>query len=104
MDKLDRVEIPPFKNYAEEAEFWDTHNSLEFIEPGTKPFVYKGNKEAKHVYLTKEPLEGSINIRFSQQDLEALPTIANAKGLGPTTLVRMWTKEKLQEETYQSRL
>lgn len=104
MDKLNKAELPPFKNYAEEVAFWDTHNPLDFVEPGTKPFVYKGNKEAKHVYLTKEPLEGSMNIRFSQQDMESLRNIANTKGLGPTTLVRMWTKERLQEEANQTRL
>ncbi len=98
MNDKDKLEIPPFKNRQEEAEFWDTHDPLDFVETGTKPIIYKGNKNAKSIYLGENELHESLNVRFSEKDLEDIRNIAQEKGLGPTTLVRMWAKEKLQEE------
>ncbi len=40
----------------------------------------------------------NLTIRFDQQALEALRKLANEKGMGVTTLVRMWTLERLHKE------
>ncbi len=34
---------------------------------------------------------------LTEEDLEQLKAIAREKGIGHTTLVRMWVKEKLKE-------
>jgi predicted DNA binding CopG/RHH family protein len=43
----------------------------------------------------------SINLttRFDEQALEALRKLAGEKGMGVTTLVRMWVLERLHKET-----
>ncbi len=40
----------------------------------------------------------NLTIRFDEQALEELRKIAGEKGMGVTTLVRMWTLERLQKE------
>lgn len=98
MNKTDVQTQPPFKNYEEEAKFWDTHDPLDFIEPGTTPSLSQGNKNSKSIYIGSK-LEESLNIRFSEEDINTIRELADQKGIGPTTLVRMWTKEKLQEQS-----
>ena len=40
----------------------------------------------------------NLTIRFDEQALEALRTLASAKGMGVTTLARMWILERLKQE------
>ena len=40
----------------------------------------------------------NLTIRFDEQALEELRKIAGEKGMGVTTLVRMWTLERLRKE------
>lgn len=96
--KQQAVNVPEFGSYEEEATWWDNHRHLNFRDPDAPTYKSKGNPNAKSIYLAKDPLEGSMNIRFSEQDLEKIRAIANKKGIGPTTLVRMWAKERLQQE------
>jgi len=77
--------IPDFKNHEEEAKFWDTHSVTDFLDE-FKPV------EAK---FAKNLSEG-ITIRFDKNTLEQIRTIAHKKGIGPTTLARMWILENLE--------
>ena len=38
----------------------------------------------------------AVSFWLSEEDLEELRAIAREKGIGHTTLVRMWVREKLQ--------
>jgi predicted DNA binding CopG/RHH family protein len=40
----------------------------------------------------------NLTVRFDAQKLEELRKLASVKGLGVTTLVRMWVLERLQKE------
>jgi len=40
----------------------------------------------------------NLTIRFDKQALEELRILARTKGMGVTTLVRMWVLERLHEE------
>jgi predicted DNA binding CopG/RHH family protein len=40
----------------------------------------------------------NLTIRFDEQALEELRKLASEKGLGVTTLIRMWVLERLKEE------
>jgi len=40
----------------------------------------------------------NLTIRFNEQALEDLRKLANEKGMGVTTLARMWVLERLQKE------
>ncbi|MSQ14786.1 MAG: hypothetical protein EXR50_02860 [Dehalococcoidia bacterium] len=83
--------IPEFKSIEEEAEFWDTHDTTDF-EDEFKPVKVRFAKN----------LSESINIRFDPQTLAELRKLAHEKGVGPTTLARMWIMEHLKREKEQS--
>ena len=40
----------------------------------------------------------NLTIRFNEHQLEELRTLAGEKGMGVTTLARMWLMERLKEE------
>ena len=42
----------------------------------------------------------NLTIRFNEQALEELRKLASTKGLGVTTLVRMWVLERLEQERF----
>lgn len=77
--------IPPFKTLDEEAHFWDTHSVLDQIDDGTLVGFQQANKSK------------IITVRFEPNYLRALREQAFRKGIGPTTLVRMWVMERLQQ-------
>ncbi len=76
--------IPEFKNIQDEAEFWDTHDTTDF------------ENEFKPVRVRVAPkLEHILAIRFDEKTLSQLQEQAEEEGIGPTTLVRKWVKERL---------
>ncbi len=44
----------------------------------------------------------NLTIRFDQETVETLKDAASKRGLGATTLVRMWVLERLRQETHAS--
>ncbi len=79
--------IPTFKNREEEAKFWETHSFSEFTDE-LKPVK---------VHFAKNLSEG-ITIRFDQPTLNKIRELAHKKGLGPTTLARMWIMDHLNQQ------
>lgn len=77
--------IPDFKSYEEEARWWETHSLAD----------YQDEFETVKVRFAKNLSEG-ITIRFDKPTLNKLRDIARDKGLGPTTLARMWILEHLK--------
>lgn len=78
--------IKPFKTLEEEANFWDTHDAVDVLG---KDLV---------VGFHKAPKTDTLTIRFDSQDIQKLRDEAFQLGIGPTTLARMWVKEKLKHE------
>lgn len=76
--------IPAFASREEEAQFWDTHDTTDYEDEFTPVPV----RFAKN-------LSRGITIRFDDATLAQLREEAHAKGLGPTTLARMWILERL---------
>jgi hypothetical protein len=76
--------IPPFKTMDEEAEFWDTHSVVDKIDDGTLVGFHQANKS------------DTITVRFQPEHLRILREEAFERGIGPTTLVRMWTLERIK--------
>lgn len=74
--------IPAFKNYQEEAAFWDTHSFTEFLDE-TKPV---------NLHFAKN-LSQKLAVRLDTQTLTAVQQEAHRKGIGPSTLVRMLVKD-----------
>ena len=85
MTKQKKKQIPEFKNRQEMAKFWDTHDFTE----------YKDEFKPIRVRFAKKLSEG-ITIRLDSETLSELRTRAQAKGVGPTTLARMWVIEQLR--------
>lgn len=88
--------MSPFKTYEEEAHFWDTHNVFDYMDKSTIKMTKNGlvaDVDSKKIGRFKK--DRSLTIRFSNNLLEKLENIANNLGLSVSTLVRMWTTEKL---------
>ena len=84
-ERAKRGRIPEFASLEEEAKFWDTHDTTDY-EAEFKPVK---------VRFAKNLSEG-ITVRFDPETLAKLRAEARKKGIGPTTLARMWILEHLQ--------
>ena len=81
--------IPNFKNKEEEAKFWETHSVSEFLDE-LKPVKVKFAKK----------LSEGITIRFDKLTLNKIREVAHERGIGPTTLARMWILDNLKRQAY----
>ncbi len=80
--------IPEFASREAEAAFWDTHDVTEYwdeLTPATVRFA--------------TPLSEGLTVRLDHNTLGTLRQHAHRKGVGPTTLVRMWILEHLSGKT-----
>jgi len=84
---MTKSRIPKLKNIQEEAEFWDTHDTTDFEDE------FKTVK----VRFAKNLSEG-VTVRFDPVTSNKLRVEAHQKGIGPTTLIRMWILERLNKE------
>ena len=66
------------------ANFWDTHSLADYWDE-FRPVKVRFAKN----------LSQGITIRFNDQTLLKLRTKAEEKGIGPTTLARMWILDRL---------
>ena len=82
--------IPTFKTIEEEAEFWDTHSTTEFEDE------FEEVKDVQFVVSRGRPKK-AITVRVDEETLATLTKEATQKGIGPSTLVRMWILERLKE-------
>ena len=79
--------IPSFANVEEEAAFWDTHDFTDFLD------------ESEPVQIEVSPeLAERLTLRLEQRDRQQLIALAREKGIGPSTLARMWIRERLRQE------
>lgn len=86
--KQTKKNIPEFKNREGEAQFFDTHDLAD----------YQHEFKTLKANFAKNLSEG-ITIRLDPKTLSELRTLAKEKGLGPTTLARMWVIEQLKRQT-----
>ena len=77
--------IPAFKNRQEMAAWFDTHDLAD----------YQDEFHTVEAKFAKNLSEG-ITVRLDPKTLLKLRKQASEKGVGPTTLVRMWVMEHLQ--------
>jgi predicted DNA binding CopG/RHH family protein len=84
--KKPKSRIPDFKNYEEEAKWWETHNLAD----------YQDEFEIVEAEFAKN-LSHGLTIRLDPETLNKVRSLAKKKGLGPTTLIRMWILEDLEK-------
>ncbi len=79
-----RRRIPAFSSRAEEAAFWEKHSPLDFPEEWVEE--QRPRRTLGHV----------LGVRLDAATVAKLAELARAKGIGPSTLVRMWILERSQ--------
>jgi len=84
-EKKEMKQIPRFSSLEEMAEFWDTHDSSEYE---FEPVEFEIAKPLKSTWM--------LSIRLDKETFDALQAIAKPKGLGASTLARMWILEELE--------
>jgi predicted HicB family RNase H-like nuclease len=76
--------IPEFSTREEEAQWWDTHSITDYLD------------ELEPVEVRyKQHLSKPLSVRLNEEDRKALTQLAHEQGIGPSTLIRMWVKERL---------
>jgi predicted DNA binding CopG/RHH family protein len=87
MKKLKK--IPDFKNDKEEAEFWDTHSTADYID---------WSKAEETIFPNLKLSSESISIRLPAPLLAHIKALANQKGVPYQSLMKVYLSEKVDEE------
>jgi len=84
---MSKKALPNMANWTDRqiAEFWQTHDSADY---------WDDLEEVTEVVFEQRP-KGTIAMRLDTDDLTKLKQLAIKQGVGYSTLVRMWVKEKL---------
>ena len=81
--------IPPFNNIEEEAAFWDTHSFADYLDESWEVAIPLDPELRKDYRLT---------VRLSASDERDIEERAKSLGIGSSTLVRIWIRERLDQE------
>lgn len=95
--------LPRFQSEAEEAQFWQTHSPLDYPEEFNvveSPF-HLDPVLLKKVSLTREKRKRTLTLRMGQNQIEMARIIAQWKGLGYQTQMRLWVIEGIRREIQQ---
>jgi predicted DNA binding CopG/RHH family protein len=84
------AKIPRFTSDKDAATFWDTHSLADF-EDELRP--------ARNVVFVK-PERQVISLRLDRSIVNALKRLAQRRGLGYSSLLRMWVLERFDRETH----
>ena len=81
--------IPKFKDEAQEREFWQSHDSTDYIDWDS----------AERVILPKlKPSLKTISLRLPENLLNELKLLANKKDVPYQSLLKMFLAERVQSE------
>lgn len=83
--------IPKFKSEEEEAEFWATHDSTEYIDY---------SKAKRIVFQNLKPSTKTISIRLPESLIEHLKVLANKRDVPYQSLLKIFLSEKVEEELH----
>ncbi len=87
MKKLKK--IPDFKSDEEEAEFWDTHSTADYID---------WSKAEETIFPNLKLTSESISMRIPGPLLAHIKSLANQKGVPYQSLMKVYLSEKVDEE------
>ena len=81
--------IPKFKNVDEEAEFWSTHDSADYIDwSRTKRTIFPNLKSSTE----------SISLRLPTHLLARIKELANEKDVPYQSLMKVYLSEQVKRE------
>jgi predicted DNA binding CopG/RHH family protein len=84
----ERKVVPTFANEAEEREFWENHDSGDYLDWS----------QAQRVTLPNlKPTTQSISLRLPISLLESIKIAANSRDVPYQSLIKIWLSEKIHE-------
>ncbi len=85
----DLKKIPSFKNADEEADFWATHDSTEYID---------WSKADKVVFPNLKSSTESISLRLPSSLLARIKELANEKDVPYQSLMKVYLSDQVKRE------
>ena len=85
-------EIPDFKDEEEERAFWATHSSSEYID---------WNSAESAILPQLKPSTKTISLRLPESMLDELRLIANKRDVPYQSLIKVFLKERIDQELEQ---
>ena len=82
---------PTFKSEAQEAAFWASHDSTEYIDY---------SKSRRMIFPKLKPSTETISLRLPKSLLDQLKTLANKRDVPYQTLLKLFVLERVQAELY----
>jgi predicted DNA binding CopG/RHH family protein len=82
--------IPKFTTEAEEQQFWETHDSTDYLD---------WNKAQSVVLTNLKPTTKTISLRLPQHLLDSIKAAANARDVPYQSLIKIWLQEKAQGQS-----
>ena len=84
-----KKQIPVFKSEAEERQFWQTHDSTDYLDWS----------KAEAVLMPKlRPTTRSISIRLPEAMVEELKLLANKRDVPYQSLLKVFLSERIEAE------
>lgn len=80
---------PKFASDQEESEFWDTHDSMDYLDD---------TEEVDVTFIDARPRKTQISLRLDRDTISRLKMLARKRGIGYQTMIRMWVVERLAQE------
>lgn len=84
-----KKKIPNFKDEAEERQFWQEHDSTEYID-------WSGAEEV--VFSQLKPSTRTISIRLPESMIEDLKLLAHKRDVPYQSLLKMFLSERIDSE------
>ncbi len=82
---------PTFKSEAQEAAFWSTHESTDYIDY---------SKSRRMIFPKLKPSTQTISLRLPKSLLDQLKTLANKRDVPYQTLLKLFLLERVQAELH----
>ena len=82
---------PTFKSEVQEAAFWASHDSTEYIDY---------SKSRRMIFPKLKPSTETISLRLPKFLLDQLKTLANKRDVPHQTLLKLFVLERVQAELH----
>ncbi len=81
--------IPEFKSEDEEREFWDSHDSTDYVN---------WSQAGRAIFPNLKPSTRSISVRMPESMLDELKLLANKRDVPYQSLIKMFLRERIDAE------
>jgi predicted DNA binding CopG/RHH family protein len=82
-------ELPRFRSEEEEREFWEEHDSVEYVD---------WSRARKMVLPNLKPSTRTISLRLPEMMLDELKLLANRKDVPYQSLIKVFLAERIERE------